>query len=565
MLNMPPSPLDWMKKLGADFASRIGLPVFVVDDTPPEFEDGGTYPAQLEKTTGGIKVYAVNATEPLTTLASTVGNAMPVANSPAVAVRILDANILTTQPAPTFAASTPSAGSDTGDGAKVWLQGYDRRVQVDLSENPIWTMPVTIWQGAALSIDQGNGGDPGKAWATTIVGPSTNSARITGHGEQRTAGRKRITAFAANNVENLDLYGFTTAGSATHQIHTATRSQEIAVTGTNGDAITWQSHTNYPLPPGTPYMAQGVVAFSDAGQNNQLREIALGDSTDYVGLRFDGTDVSVYVMSALTGTPVSVPRASWLDPLDGTGGSGATIDWTNFNTFEATGGGPGISGAHASINEIRIVELPAWFNIAAALKHTEHPVRATVTNTGTSASGHIRIKCFTIDALGDYLPQVVPSAAPIVPSSRPVGTGGLPVLSIRAKTNLPMVGGPAWRGHLLAKIVDISASGGKVAWSLIENPSSLTNASWVSAGDASGMEYDVSATAVTIGAGKVIANGTLATSIDSARIALDSVFKGFAHSLRVRTDGIPDVLTLFVAATVGSADVRSSFLVDVVG
>lgn len=399
--------------------------------------------------------------------------------------------------------------------------------------------------------------------ATESLLARERAERVTGHGEQRVAARKLITSFRPGNVENLDLYGF--LGTGTHQIHATTRSQEIAVSGVSGQTETWQSHTKFPLPPMTPYAAFGVVAFSDAGQANQVREIALGDETEFVGLRLDGTDAYIVLKSAITGVAVPIPRASWLDPLDGTGPSGVTIDWTNFNTFEASGGVPGVMSGHASINEIRVLEIPAPANALTVLRHTEAPFRATITNNAVSSPGHIRIKGFGLFALGDYEPRVLPAPAPPTVVARSVGVGGLPVLSIRTKTNLPMAGGPPWRGLLLPRIADISANGGQVRWELIKNPASLTGAAWASAGDALGMEYDVSATAVTIGPGQVIANGTLATSIDSSRIDLAPIFKAFVHALRVRVDGIPDVLTLFVAATIGSATVRASFTVDVVG
>lgn len=59
---MPESILDWIKKQGADFASRLVIPMFAVDDSPPTLADGDARPARLDKNDGGVVVHVANAT-----------------------------------------------------------------------------------------------------------------------------------------------------------------------------------------------------------------------------------------------------------------------------------------------------------------------------------------------------------------------------------------------------------------------------------------------------------------------------------------------------------------------
>ena len=460
------------------------------------------------------------------------------------------------QPPPTFAAS-PDAGTEL---EAVYVAGNGPPV---LDRNNVERQGVLILDASEVTAIQGQGGDPEFPWVVNIT-DGDSAARITGYGELRTAHRDPIVSFRAGYVENTDLFGFT--GTGTHGIDATTRSQEIAIDGTDGATQTWQSHTHYQLPPSAAYLVVGAVAFSDAGQANQTRRIQIGDDTDYLGFEMRGTDVLVVGRSGITGATFEVPRSAWLDPLDGTGTSQAVIDWTKFNTFEAVGGVPGASRGRAWINGRAILDLPAHLNVGATLKHSEHPLRASITNTGPSAPGHVRIRGFAIAALGNYEQQVLPTTVPLITVTRQVSANGnpngLPVLSIRPKTTL---GGQPWRGYLLPRLLDISISGGTIRWELVENPDALTGASWVSGGDAFGVEFDVSATAYTLGAGRVIDAGSLEAGT-AGRIDLTPIFEEHdAHPIRNRIDGSRDLLVLVVRASLGSVNVTSRMVVDVVG
>lgn len=506
---------------------------------PVQGSDAGTVSTTAEATGPGGEALATETTVDRTAdaaeaLAETIAPGGTVTPGQPV-LAIVDAS-----PPPTFAAA-PSSGETlqavylAGAGAqKADREAINRYVVIEASAEELLALTSTI---AINTPEPVNGMVP-------------------------TAPRHVITGFRAGNVENPDLFGFTTAGSGTHGIHAGTRSQEIAVGGGDGAAATWQSHTKYPLPTQTAFAILGAVSFSDAGQPNQVRRIQLGDDTDYLGLEMSGTDVAIVGMSGLTGLPFSVPRENWFDPLDGTGPSGVTIDWTAFNSFEVITGVPGVSLGRATINGIAIMNLPPDQNAAGLLKHTEQPLRAVILNSGASSAGHLRIRGFAVHSVGDYKPQVYPTPAPLTAITRSVTTTGLPLISLRAKTTL---GGQPWRGMLLPKTLDLSARGGNVRWQLVENPTALTGASWASGGAAVGLEYDVSATSMTLGAGRVIGAGTLASATDITRDLTPIFEEHLSHPIRVRTDGVSDILTLFVAATIGSADVSATFLVDVFG
>lgn len=97
-----------------------------------------------------------------TALAGTVRGSPGTTNDQGVGAHILSAPILTTQPAPSFQATVPSAdGTETPPGTYVYLAGVGR---VDVGgEVPLWALPVSAYKGGDWSVNQG-AGDPGRVW-----------------------------------------------------------------------------------------------------------------------------------------------------------------------------------------------------------------------------------------------------------------------------------------------------------------------------------------------------------------------------------------------------------------
>jgi hypothetical protein len=92
--------------------------------------------------------------------------ASPTGDALGLPVRIVSIPTVITAPTPSFAASAPHAGAATPEGQTFYLGGYDRVEQPFGEQASYWTLPVTIWQGGALSVDQGEATPPDRpAWS----------------------------------------------------------------------------------------------------------------------------------------------------------------------------------------------------------------------------------------------------------------------------------------------------------------------------------------------------------------------------------------------------------------
>lgn len=384
---------------------------------------------------------------------------------------------------------------------------------------------------------------------------------LTGYSEQRVVNPRHIFGFTAGPVEDTSQLGY--SGTGTHQAHAATLSQEIAVSGVAGVTQSFETHTCLPLPANTPIVVRAVAAMSDAGQANQVRLLRFGSATDYAGIRLNGTDPEIVVVTALYGTTTIIPRFAWFDPLDGTGPSTAVIDWTEFNTFELTVAGPGANLGAATINGVPVAYVPA--NIAAPLTllWSSHPVGASITNTGPSVAGHIRVRSISAHVLGDRAIHTQVVATPLMPVSKTVTTTLTPVLSIRPAE---FVNGVANRRFYMPRVLFLTNTGGRLQYE-VWRQGTLTAPSWTPAGGASGLEFDTAATAFsTVGARPVFAAQLSETRAD-AIIPLDALFEEhWSNVLRMLAfGGGRDTLTVAAKAAIGSAGIVVSMVTDEVG
>lgn len=452
------------------------------------------------------------------------------------------------------ATATPNAAAQ---GVVTRLAGITSR---EVGEGGSTHLDVAAAQVGTWSVDQGAPASPDRAWPVRITGSNGLLSRITGYGEQLVAQRKEIFTFTARPVEDTEVLGF--VGTGTHGIDAARRAQFIAVSGVDGESQALQSHTRYPLPPSMPFLIPAAVMFSDAGIVGQTRQIQVGEDDDCFGLEFIGTDVFVFVQSALVGIRVQIPRVAWLDPLDGMGPSGFEVDWTQPNTIEVISGVPGANAGFAAINGIAIVDLPTHMNLAGTLKRSIHPIRARIFNTAPSAPGAIYVRSFSIYALGDFkLPTKVRQAPPDNPVTRTVSTTSAPLIAFRARTT---IAGEPYRGFLYPRLITIINKGmsARAECIIYRNPTSLTGASWLPVSAVSGLEYDVSATAANLTSAESLRPISIPAG-SSADVDLSAIFEEHLTNLiRNRVDNASDVIVVMARVAIATADVAVAAVFD---
>jgi hypothetical protein len=259
----------------------------------------------------------------------------------------------------------------------------------------------------------------------------------------------------------------------------------------------------------------------------------------------------------------SYEQSAWnVDKLDGTGASGITLDltmgqifWLDFQ-FLGVGivrFGFEINGVPYLCHQINHANLTATQPYMAT---ANLPVRYELVNTGTaSATATMACICAKVDSEGGFEPAGIQYSASRGVVAKSTTTTLLPLVSIRPG---PTFGGITNRGWVLPQSVELfgisSPNVVNLYYQIIWN-ATLTGASWTAVNTNAMGQYDVTATAVSLGSGAVIEDGYSVTNANKGGLgaALAATFSG--RPLVNSFDGTtPDTLTLAARTISGTAD-----------
>jgi len=281
------------------------------------------------------------------------------------------------------------------------------------------------------------------------------------------------------------------------------------------------------------------------------------DANDGIFFEQSGTGLNVVRRTATSGSPVdnSVAQASWnLDPLDGTGPSGFTLDVTKANIyfldFEWLGVGRirmGVANPNGGFiychQFINANQYTVPYMRTGAL-----PMRAEVRNTAGAASvASLDIICQTVISEGGnqrFGTQRTSSRGFVL---RTVNTSFTPIISMRLKAaNITAV----------ARMLEAGIFGNtadRLNFAVIINPTTLTGATWAVTGDGETVEVDIAATAMTGGTPITNQYVNAAGSAESTGIAdVENVLNTWLGS---NLAGVADVFTVAARCAAGTADV----------
>jgi hypothetical protein len=264
------------------------------------------------------------------------------------------------------------------------------------------------------------------------------------------------------------------------------------------------------------------------------------------------------VSGALVNTPIA--QASWnVDPMNGTGPSGITLDLTKaqilFMDLEWLGVGTVrigfvIDGNFYVCHKFQHANIISSTYITTA----SLPLRYEITNTGaTSGASTLKQICSTVLSEGGYELTGLQQAIGIpINSPRTLGTAGTfyPVISLRLKTT--RLDGIA----ILSALSAMPITTGHYNWQLIAT-GTTTGGTWVSAGTNSSVEYNITGT--TFAGGRILASGFFnASNQGSSQIDLlkEALFK-----FQLERNGLtatPFELTLVIASDSASDTVVAS-------
>lgn len=235
----------------------------------------------------------------------------------------------------------------------------------------------------------------------------------------------------------------------------------------------------------------------------------------------------------------SVAQASWnIDPFDGTGPSGITIDFTKtqilFISAQWLGVGRVIVGfdidgnlypAHQFVHaNVIAVPYTQTFNLPVRIELRNTGAATTVTRTGyfdayngifletlrATVGGTAQFVCTSVQSEGGVLARGFPQSSSNGTTSIGVTTRR-PILSIRPKTTY---NSRTNRGHIVFEQMEITAATNDAFYELVIG-GTLTGASFASIGTDSIGEVDVAATAIT--GGTSISKGFVSSGSGSLR------------------------------------------------
>lgn len=329
----------------------------------------------------------------------------------------------------------------------------------------------------------------------------------------------------------------------------------------SGDSIIRQSRQYIRYQPGKSQLALFTFDAGTARANTRQR-IGLFDAANGVFVERDGDAVSLVRRTNTTGTPsdaAKVAQADWnIDPLDGTGPSRLTLDFTKaqifFVNFQWLGVGAVTCGFSID-GELVPVHRFTHANRASTVYATTMnlPVRYENTATGTpDGTSDLKAICSSVISEGGFedsrgYPHSVSNGATAISV-----TTRRPILSIRPSATFNSI---VNRASILLDSLDLTAATNAAYWEIVYG-GTLTNANFGTAGATSTMDFDVAATAIT--GGQTIQSGFVAAGSGAAR---QSIRNGIASRLPLTLDAAgqnPINLSVVVTAMTGTSSVSAA-------
>jgi len=302
----------------------------------------------------------------------------------------------------------------------------------------------------------------------------------------------------------------------------------IGIGTTAGCSVIRETTKTFSYQPGKSLLVLNTFVMN-APKTNLRQRVGYFGADNGMYFEVDGDTAYFVERSLSTGTETKVAQADWnIDKLDGTGVSGITlnlskaqilwmdIEWLGLGTVRM---GFVIDGKfiHAhSFHHANLIE--STYITTASL-----PVRYEIANTGiTTSVSNLKQVCSTVISEGGYELRGIQQAVGIaVTSPRTLTTQGTfyPIVSLRLKTS----------PNFLDAIVIITAlsvmptSTGYYNWQLRAS-GTTEGGNWVSAGDDSAVNYNITGTSYTggriLGSGFFSASNQGTTQIDILKEAL---------------------------------------------
>jgi hypothetical protein len=379
-------------------------------------------------------------------------------------------------------------------------------------------------------------------------------------------GRLRIAApttlfDSSHRYKDNNLWSTSTASGATSAFDANAGLVNLNVTTTSGSELIRETTKCFSYQPGKSLLVMSTFVMN-AGKTGLRQRIGYYGASNGLYIELNNTSLSFVERSSSSGSLVEtrITQNNWnVDPLNGTGPSGITLDitkaqilwmdieWLGLGTVRL---GFVINGQFVHCHSFHHANLITSTYITTA----SLPLRYEITNTATTASAStLKQVCSTVISEGGYeLRGLQQAIGTTITAPRSLTTAGTfyPVISIRLKsTALDAI-------VILSALSILGVSNASYCWRVVAT-ATTTGGTWVSAGTDSSVEYNLTGTATT--GGRVLAQGYF-TSTNQSSGFID-VLKEALFKFQLERNGLtssPFELTLALTASSGSSDVHAS-------
>lgn len=365
-----------------------------------------------------------------------------------------------------------------------------------------------------------------------------------------------LTLFdSSHRYTDNGLWSTATGAGGTSVFSTSGGFVELNVTTTSGSEIIRETTKCFSYQPGKSLLVLSTFVMNPAKAGLRQRVGYYGaDNGIYLELNGTGANSLAFVeRSSSTGTlqESRITQSNWnVDPMDGSGPSGLTLDitkaqilwmdieWLGLGTVRI---GFVIDGQFIHCHSFHHANLIESTYITTA----SLPLRYEITNTATTATNStLKQICSTVLSEGGYeLRGLQQAVGTPINTPYPISTSGTfyPVISLRLKSD-------RLDGIVIPTAISIMASGGNsnYCWQLAAS-ATTSGGTWTSAGANSCVEYNLSG--VSTSGGRVLSQGYFAATNQSSNIV--DVLKEALFKFQLERNSLtstPFELSLLIAA-----------------
>jgi len=403
-----------------------------------------------------------------------------------------------------------------------------------------------------------------------VVNPLTTAISTSGTTSNDAFGRLRVsnpyTLFESSHryVDNGEWVESTAAGGSS-AFNADAGLLDMTVTTASGSQVLRETKKVFNYQPGKSLLAILSFNFEEA-KNNLRQRIGYFGAENGLYLELNSTNEPSFVKrSSVTGSLVNteVSKTDWnIDTLDGNGPSGITLDLSKVQIvwfdFEWLGSGTVrcgfvIDGVFIHCHSFQHANVTLGTYITTACL----PLRVELTNTDTTASSStLKQICTTVISEGGY--EIRGNAAeaklPIgSPRDLTVASTVYPLISLRLKST--RLDGIAILDSL--NVLGIS-NNANYCWEIVQG-GTTSGGTWVTNSSSSLVEYNITATSYSLGAGEVLTAGYSVGSNQgstTSELHRDNLFEYQLE--RNSFTSTPVELILVASSDVAGADVLAS-------